>query len=148
MYVYVLSPSLSLYIYIYIYIHNMYPLSRAADLGKGQMGSALTGPLQTRFWQRDLLGTPVNLLWPSVKIHYFRIGPINVDPTLSATKCMQAWLCACMRSFIRSVMRVSVVHCSRIHSFLLEQANAYDNYNNDNAVIQEGTGSVRFVSVL
>ena len=61
--------------------------------GKAEMGSALMGSLQIchAFWQRDFLGTPVNLLYlpksaraylfpQSVKIPYFRSGPISVDP--------------------------------------------------------------------
>ena len=40
-----------------------------ALLGKGQMGSALMGSLQILcFWQRDFLGTPVNLLVFSPKV--------------------------------------------------------------------------------
>ena len=72
------------------------PLSHSPpQFGKGQIGSALMGLLQICksyfFWQRDLLGTPVNLLnlpksdraylFPqSVKNHYFCSGPISVDP--------------------------------------------------------------------
>ena len=41
------------------------------------------------FWQSDLLGAPVNIIWSSQKcqgvpffqtIHYFCVGPISVDP--------------------------------------------------------------------
>ena len=69
--------------------------------GKGQMGSALRGSLLILCFDRDLLGTPVNLflspqsarvyLFPlSVKNHYFSSGPISVDPICPQPNFLQA----------------------------------------------------------
>ena len=110
-----------IYIYIYIYIYrdplyyigppHLYILKRcqfapapwqlcrnssraAAPIGKGHMGSALMGSLQSScFLTEGLLGVlPVNLLlssqkWQGVpffpnlsRIHYFCSDPISVDP--------------------------------------------------------------------
>ena len=61
-------------------------------VGKGQMGSALTGSLQfSRFFDGDFLGTPVNLFLYSQKCQgvpfpqpaknqCFCSGPIRADP--------------------------------------------------------------------
>ena len=105
-----LSLSLSLYIYIYIYVYiyiyiYIYIYEANPDktmkmvLGKGQMGSALTGSLQTKhvFLTGDFLGTPVSLLLSSQKcrgvavlpksaeIRHFRSSPMTAGPIFSAT---------------------------------------------------------------
>ena len=61
-----------IYIYVYIYIYIFFfffLLLLVVVFGKGLMGSALMGSLHFLFvfWQRDLLGTPVNLFLSSQK---------------------------------------------------------------------------------
>ena len=90
---------------------------RMPHVGKGQMGSALTGSLQISYFvDRDFWGTPVNLLWYYQKCQgvpmfpiwqtnvYFCSCPISADPICLPTN---IWT-ACPRSI--AVCRTRATH--------------------------------------
>ena len=98
------------------------------DVGKGRMGSALMGSLQIScFWQRDFLGTPINLLLysqkcqgvpfsPICQTNDFCSGPISVDPISPQPKMEgmerggeregESWQSTTQGNFIRTTKRL------------------------------------------